>query len=100
MDRRLGFFLVLASTGLGACRGTDIYATRPGVGESSLDRLGGEAHIVTASCDITTAVAGYRGLLGSLNPNVVGEQPGGRREINWDAVPALVTNTNSFPADF
>lgn len=100
MDRRLCFFLGLAVAGLSACRGTEIDATRPVVGESSLDRLGGEAHVVTASCDITTAVADYRQLLGSLNANVVGEQPGGRREINWDAVPALVTNTNTFPADF
>jgi hypothetical protein len=101
MNRRFCFFLGLAVTGLGACRGID--ATRPGVGELkevSLDRLGGAAHIVTASCDITTAVADYRDLLGSLNPNVVGEQPGGRREINWDAVPALATNTNTFPVDF
>lgn len=101
MKRRLCFFLGLAVTGLGACQGTD--AIRPGVGEpkeSSLDRLAGEAHIVTASCNVTTAVADYGTLLGSLNPNVVGEQPGGRREINWDAVPALATNTNTFPADF
>src|SRR5215208_2010835 len=98
MNRRLCFFLGLAVTALAACQSVD--ATRPGVGEpkeSSLDRLGGEAHIVTASCNITTALADYRVLLGSLNPNVVGEQPGGRREINWDAVPALATNTNTFP---
>jgi len=101
VKQRLGFFLGLAVTALSACQGTD--ATRPAVGEpkeSSLDRLGGDAHIVVASCDIAGAVADYRGLLGSLNPNVVGEQPGGRREINWDAVPALATNTNTFPVDF
>jgi len=101
MNRKLCFFLGLASAALGACQGMD--ATRPGVGEpnaSSLDRLAGEAHIVTASCNITTAVGDYRALLGSLNANVVGEQPGGRREINWDAVPALATNTNTFPVDF
>ena len=100
MSRRLGFLLGLAVTGLTACRSTEIDATRPGVGGPSLDRLGGDAHIITASCDITTAVGDYRRLLGSLNPNVVGEQSGGRREINWDAVPALATNTNTFPVDF
>lgn len=100
MNRRLCFFLGLAVTGLAACQGTEIDATGPGARESSLDRLAGGAHIVTASCDITTAVVEYRDLLGTLNPNVVGEQPGGRREINWDAVPAPATNTNSFAADF
>lgn len=100
MDRRLYLFLSLAVTGLGACRGSEIDAARSPVSAPSRDRLAGEAHIITASCDITTAVADYRQLLGSINPNVVGEQPGGRREINWDAVPALVTNTNTFPADF
>jgi hypothetical protein len=56
--------------------------------------------VITAACDITGAVNEYRALLGTLNPNVVGEQPGGRREINWDAVPAAQTNTNTFPGDF
>jgi hypothetical protein len=71
-----------------------------GLQEPSLNKLGGKPSVITASCDITTAVADYRALLGTINPNVVGEQPGGRREINWDAVPALNTNNNTFPADF
>ena len=56
--------------------------------------------VLTAACDITGAVAEHRALLGTLDPNVVGEQPGWRREINWDAVPAAQTNTNTFPGDF
>lgn len=100
MNQKLCLFLGLAVTVLAACQGTEIDATSAGARESSLDRLAGAAHIVTASCDITAAVGEYRGLLGTLNPNVVGEQPGGRREINWDAVPALATNTNTFPVDF
>ena len=97
------YFLVLSATGLVVCRGSDVTATQPnvlGLQEPSLDVLGGKPSVVTASCNITTAVADYRALLGDLNPNVVGEQPGGRREINWDAVPAANTNNNTFPADF
>ena len=59
-----------------------------------------DVRIVTASGDITPAVNEFRNLLGTLNPNVVGEQPGGRREINWDGVPAGVTNTDAFPGTF
>jgi hypothetical protein len=109
MNRRLCYLLVLAATSLVACRGNEITATSPsiaGLQQPSLDKLAGNAKkpgkpsVVTASCDITTAVADYRARLGTLNSNVVGEQPGGRREINWDAVPALNTNNNTFPANF
>jgi hypothetical protein len=56
--------------------------------------------IVRETGEIAAAVGEYRDLLGDLNPNVKDEQPGGRREINWDAVPAGVTNTDNFPANF
>ncbi len=36
----------------------------------------------------------------NLNVTVSGADPGGRREINWDDIPSLQTNTNNFPADF
>ncbi len=45
-------------------------------------------------------MAAYRLALGGLNPNTVGSASGGRREINWDAVPALNTNNDTFPVDF
>jgi hypothetical protein len=56
--------------------------------------------VVSATGDITGAVNDYRALLGTLNPNVAGEQSGGRREINWDGVPAAFTNNDLFPGNF
>jgi hypothetical protein len=56
--------------------------------------------IVSATGDISGAVENYRTLLGTLNPNVAGEQAGGRREINWDGVPAAFTNNDLFPGNF
>ena len=59
-----------------------------------------DVRIVRATGDITASVNEYRDLLGALNPNVAGEQPGGRREVNWDAVPAARTNRDDFPGNF
>jgi hypothetical protein len=60
----------------------------------------GDAQIVSATGDIAPAVDEFRDLLGSLSPNAPGVQAGGRREINWDGVPAGFTNNDLFPANF
>jgi hypothetical protein len=52
--------------------------------------------IVRATGDITDAVKQFRDILGALNPNVDGEQPGNRREINWDGAP----DSDDFPGNF
>lgn len=57
--------------------------------------------VVRGSGDITPVVTEFRGLLGDpVNGAQAGQQPSGRREINWDGVPAALTNVNTFPALF
>jgi len=55
--------------------------------------------VVKGSGDISAQLTQFRALLGEpLNgtPN----QTAGRREVNWDGVPANLTNNNNFPFDF
>ena len=57
--------------------------------------------VVTGSDDVTGAVDQFRVLLGDpLNGATPGAQPTGRREINWDGVPASLTDNDAFPGDF
>ena len=59
------------------------------------------ATVVTASGDIRAKVEEFRTALGASNGTTIGEQPGGRREINWDGAAAnQFNNSNDFPADF
>src|SRR5687768_8833770 len=57
-----------------------------------------EAIVFKAAGDITSALNEFRATLGTLNTAPGAE--GGRREINWDGVPAGLTNNDQFPGDF
>jgi hypothetical protein len=49
---------------------------------------------------ITPTVNAFSADLGSLNANVAGSFGSGRREINWDGVPANFSDPNLLPNNF
>ncbi len=59
------------------------------------------ATVFSATGRIGATVNGFRAILGTANGGIAGEQPAGRREINWDGAAAIpFNNRNDFPADF
>jgi hypothetical protein len=57
--------------------------------------------IIRSTGAIESDVNLFRALLGNPNNNATpGTQASGHREINWDAVPAAVTDIPTFPANF
>jgi hypothetical protein len=59
------------------------------------------SRVFSATGDLTQTLAEFRAGLGDPNNLVApGEQPTGRREINWDAVSGARLNVDTFPGDF
>lgn len=71
------------------------YPPPTGAGSPEVRQAGG----ATAG-EIQAAVDAFRADLGGDNNGVGGSFPGGRREINWDAVPDARSAPNDLPADF
>src|SRR5881396_2802846 len=59
------------------------------------------ATVYRATGQIGATVSQFRAILGAANGGIAGEQPAGRREINWDGAATIpFNNRNDFPADF
>ena len=60
-----------------------------------------QATVFMATGDVAAKVDEFRNALGPSNGGTAGEQPTGRREINWDGAAANPFNDrNDFPPDF
>jgi hypothetical protein len=75
----------------------------PGYGDSTAAAVAAvraEPTVFSATGNIAPALAAFRASLGDSVNRTAGEQATGRREINWDAVAAVLTNVDTFPGDF
>lgn len=63
---------------------------------------GPQATVITATGDIRPQVAEFRTLIGDpANGGTAGQQPAGRREVNWDGAGAIpFNNRDDFPSNF
>jgi hypothetical protein len=86
-------FAVIATGLFAACSKDDAYAPAP-IPDPQI-----KSTVVTGTGDITARLTEFRNIIGSVLNTAPGAT-GGRREVNWDAVPAANTNNNAFPADF
>src|SRR5215213_6566999 len=89
---RMRFIVLASALALAACSDDSVTTPTP---------TAPQATVVTATGDITAKVNAFRDLLGAPNGGAAGEQPAGRREINWDGAAANpFNNKNDFPAAF
>jgi hypothetical protein len=69
-----------------------------GSANAQLVRSGSGA--TSADAALLAAIAAFQADLGTLNGNLPVSFAGGRREINWDAVPQAASSPNAFPGNF
>lgn len=86
------FAMLLAVATFTSCDKDDDYQAPPSPLATVIKAAGNENAIAGQ-------LAQFRSLLGDSVNNVPGKTSG-RREINWDGVPATLTNNSNFPLDF
>ncbi|RYG50668.1 MAG: hypothetical protein EOO01_10185 [Chitinophagaceae bacterium] len=91
------FSFILAGLLISSCDKDDDYdSEKPGGGgNNNINQLKAAGD----SAAIIGTINQFRKILGD-SLNVVPGKTSGRREINWDGVPANLTNNNNFPPDF
>jgi hypothetical protein len=90
LSRLVGLFAVALTQACGD--GDDITAPDP---------IPTPTSVVALSGDVAAHVPEFGLAIGDVNnKNEPGQHPGGRRELNWDGVPAQFNNNDNFPADF
>ena len=81
--------------------GPAVAAVTIACGAASESEPAPQATVFMATGDVAAKVDEFRNALGPSNGGTAGEQPTGRREINWDGAAANPFNDrNDFPADF
>ena len=89
---RMNLLVLAAVAAIAACSDDTVTNPVPVVPQST---------VFTATGNVTTKVDEFRNVLGASNGGTAGEQPTGRREINWDGAGANpFNNKNDFPANF
>ena len=101
---KLPLKIVLASMSLvsfASCSKDGSYAKDQSVSTAETVKLDSksDAIIFRAAGEIDSAISKFRDIIGG-KLNVTPGATGGRREVNWDAVPTSLTNNNLFPGDF
>jgi hypothetical protein len=92
--RRLFILIALFAVALTPACGEGDDVTTP-------DPIPTPKRIVAISGNVASQVAEFGLAIGDVNnKNEPGRHASGRREINWDGVPAQFNNTDAFPADF
>lgn len=92
------FAIAFAATLFTACDKDDDYdyeEEKPGGGQIEVTQLKAAGD----SAGIIATLNQFRKILGDSLNSTPGKTSG-RREVNWDGVPANFTNNNTFPADF